>query len=904
MSGTEARGAGARVRSQVDADDPVLTAKVTVPRLPGWVVPCPRIEGLVAAGARGPLTLVTGPPGAGKTVAVASWTTASSDQRAVAWVTLDAYDNQPQVFWCYVVAALRRAGVIVPQVPSGSACDAVDHLFLVRLASVLAGQDPPVVLVLDDIQWLTDPVILNGLSYVLTNAQPGLRLVVTSRADPPLPLHRYRLAGELAEVTADDLAFSVRECALLLARHGVTLPAAVLESLAARTEGWAAGVRLAALSLHGHPDPEVAVRELEATDGPIAGYLVDEVLNAQPVLAREVLLRTSILDRVNADIASELTDDPRAGHVLPALARANGFVRPIGQEWYRYHSLFADVLRLKVRLERRDELADLYQRAARWHLRNGLLSEALRYAAESGDWRFASAIVVDELAIGQLIDPRDDQRPVEMLRQMSREGAQPPRAEPLLVLAAIGLSGPVSDASATSLAAAEGMLERLPADHEVPARLTAALLRQELSRRAGDLDGVRASAARAEVTAGRLPAQARARHPELLARVLSCRGTAQLWAGRLDAAADSFRAAIAEPAQRAWHEHADRLGYLALAEALQGQLGQAAGHAAQAARVAEADGASDAGYITPAASVALAMARLWQGDTQETHAQLKRAKDALRAFPDKLTGALAYAVAAQHLLATGNAATSLEMIRRARGEWSPSPPGWLELRLAVLESRAHVLAADAPAAVAAARRANPRSVPDAAAALACAWLAAGDDQAARQALEALTERPGEPAHPGAVARWLADARLSYQAGDSARGRQGLERALRLARPERVRLPFAMEWTWLRQVLRCEPELVRTFRDLLEPVGASTAQPPAGQRHPAPDQRLPVTVERLSEREQEVLSHLSEMLSTAEIAAEMCLSVNTVKTHLRSIYRKLSAARRGEAVRRARQLELI
>jgi LuxR family transcriptional regulator, maltose regulon positive regulatory protein len=283
---------------------------------------------------------------------------------------------------------------------------------------------------------------------------------------------------------------------------------------------------------------------------------------------------------------------------------------------------------------------------------------------------------------------------------------------------------------------------------------------------------------------------------------------------------------------------------------------------------------------------------------QEAHAQLKRAEAALRICPDKLVSSLACLVAAQRRLAEGRAVAASEMIRRARQGWSP--PGWLELRLTILESRAHVLAGDIPAGVAAARRADPRSVPEAAAALAQAWLAAGDHQAARQALDAVA---GVPEGVG-LTGWLADAQLSYGAGDSRRGRRSLEHALLLARPERMKLPFTMERAWMRPVLRRDAELAQASREMLEPAAASLAAVPAQRRQPLDGEQAPLVVEQLSEREREVLILLSGMLSTAEIAAEMYLSVNTVKTHLRSIYRKLSAAHRGEAVRRARQLELI
>jgi len=901
MSSTDLRGV-ARLRGRADADDPVLLSKVTVPEVPGWAVARPRIERLMAEGAHGPLTSVTGPPGAGKTMAIASWAAASTYPCTLAWVTLDDYDNKPRVFWSYVVAALRRAGITVPRVLPGPTREAVEHVFLVRLALVLAAQDPPVVLVLDDLHLLTDPVTLSGLDYVQRNAHPGLHLVVASRVDPLLPLHRYRLAGDLTEIRADDLAFSVEESGLLLAHHGITLSEAAIQGLNGRTEGWVAGIRLAALSLYGHPDPEQFVKELEAEDSAITGYLVDEVLNAQPSSVRDMLLRTSILDCVNADLASELTGDPEAAHVLPDLARANAFVRPIGHGWYRYHSLLAAVLRLKLRIEHGGRLPDLYERAARWCQRNGLVDEAVRYAAEAGNWPLAAGIVVDEFAVGQLIDPRGNHPLAEAFHHMPRdEGWTQP--QPWLILAATGLSALVrGESSAAALATAESILERLPADDEIPARLAACLIRLALSCRTGDLEAATAAADRAEVLAGQLPEEAHVRHPELGVQLRSGRGAVELWAGRLEAAAEAFEVGMAACAPETAYDLADCQGYLALVEALRGRLSRAAGHADEVTEAMRNVSESVTEHITSAVSVALAWVHLQRGDMQEAHAQLKRAEAALRVCPDKLVSSLACLVAAQRRLAEGRAVAASEMIRRARQGWSP--PGWLELRLTILESRADVLAGDIPAAVAAARRADPQSVPEAAAALAHAWLAAGDHQAARQALDTVAEGRGDAPEGIGLTGWLVDAQLSYGTGDSRRGRRSLERALQLARPERMKLPFTMEQAWMRQVLRRDPELAQVSREMLEPAATSPAAVPAQRRQPPDGEQAPLVVEQLSEREREVLTLLSGMLSTAEIAAEMYLSVNTVKTHLRSIYRKLSAAHRGEAVRRARQLELI
>jgi LuxR family maltose regulon positive regulatory protein len=241
------------------------------------------------------------------------------------------------------------------------------------------------------------------------------------------------------------------------------------------------------------------------------------------------------------------------------------------------------------------------------------------------------------------------------------------------------------------------------------------------------------------------------------------------------------------------------------------------------------------------------------------------------------------------------------MIGRARQGWSP--PRWLEHRLTLLESRAHAAAGDIQSAVDTAGRADPQSAPEAAIAVAHAWLTAGDHRAARTAMTTVMAASGEPGEQISLEGWLVDAWLNYSGGHHARGRRSLEHALRQGKNEQIRLPFAMEQSWIRPVLRRDPDLAHAYRHLLE---AESVRPGAAVpvRQFATGESIPLVVERLSEREREVIQHLSGMLSTAEIAAEMYISVNTVKTHLRSIYRKLSAAHRGEAVRRARQLDLI
>ena len=542
--------------SAVPADDPILESKVTVPDVPGWAIQRPRITRLITRGTRWcPLTVVTGPPGAGKTMAATLW--AADRPGAVAWLSLDEYDNRPSGFWLYVVAALRRAGIAVPDIRP-AATRGQQHVFLLRLASVLAAQDPPVTLVLDDFHLLTEPLVLDGLNFVLRNTGAGLRLVVCSRIDPLLPLHRYRLAGQLAEIRASDLAFNVAEAGLLMTQHGGTLSAAALECLTRRTEGWAAGIRLAAMSVGSDPDPDQFVKELITDDSPLTGYLVEEVLNTQPPEVRDVLLDTSILEQVSAELARELAGDEDAAGILPALAAANAFVQPTGRGWYRYHTLFAEVLRLKLRRESPGRIVLLHRRAARWYERNGLLTDAVRHAAQADDWPLAADLVIDGLAIGEIIEPSDGLSLAGEFTSLPH-GQVWATAGPYLVSAAAALAADRPGSCTAALDLAEGILGRLPVGQAAAGRLSAAVIRLAASRRTGDFDAAAAAAGTAEALVSTVSDGNPGRNAAILARVLCCRGVVELWSGNLDEAARILDSGVASAAASGARSRTSRL---------------------------------------------------------------------------------------------------------------------------------------------------------------------------------------------------------------------------------------------------------------------------------------------------------------------------------------------------------
>jgi LuxR family maltose regulon positive regulatory protein len=430
----------------------------------------------------------------------------------------------------------------------------------------------------------------------------------------------------------------------------------------------------------------------------------------------------------------------------------------------------------------------------------------------------------------------------------------------------------------------------------------AEMIRLAAARRTGDLPAAAAAAARAEALVSRVPGGRPAWDRQIRAWVLSGRGAVELWSGHLDEAARILEPAVAAATSSGGeHERVGCLGQLALVEALRGRLHRAAKLATQPTAALTADEQQPpARHPAPAALVALAWVHLERGELREARGLLKQADAALGVSPYKLIGAVACLIVACGYLAEGRSEAAMQMVARARSGWSV--PAWLEQRLSLAQSRACAAAGDIRGALTAAERAGRDTSPDSAVTLAHAWVAGGDGAKARRALAPALAAGSEAPEPVRLQAWLVDARLSYRSGDSARGRRSLVAALRLAEREQLRLPFAMERGWIAPVLRRDRELARAHRRLLGPGLINPDLAPASQATTA--QVAPVIVEQLSEREREVLRYMSRMLTAAETASELYISINTVKSHLKNIYRKLQAPHCRGAVRRARQLGLI
>ncbi|MEV6791686.1 AAA family ATPase [Streptomyces sp. NPDC051320] len=355
-----------------------------------------------------PLTVVNGPAGAGKTLCVADWLAQEAVPWPTVWLTMEHGDRAPGTFWAYVLEAMHHHGLSPqPDVGSPARADEVDRLLLVRLAAYLNGRPDPVLLVLDEFDRVSSREIAEQVEFLLRHAGRGLRLVLISRVEPLLPLHRWRAADEITDIGAADLAFSPQEITELLARHGLSPSGETVRLLTERTEGWAAGVRLCALAMGQTDEPDRFLAEFEAGHSTVADFLLCEVLARQPAETQELLLRASVLERIHPSLANALTGRENAEGILAALERANTFVTGVGHSWYRLHPLFAEILRVHLRSRYPGLERELHRAAARWLCQAGQLIDALPHAAAAGEWKFAAEQVVGCLAVGQLFTGRD-----------------------------------------------------------------------------------------------------------------------------------------------------------------------------------------------------------------------------------------------------------------------------------------------------------------------------------------------------------------------------------------------------------------------------------------------------------------------------------------------------------------
>ncbi|MFF3686963.1 LuxR C-terminal-related transcriptional regulator [Streptomyces sp. NPDC002187] len=881
-AGNPAQARSGGVERLTPTGDPLLAAKFAIPAVPRTHVGRNRLLDRLTEGTKGPLTVVTGPAGAGKTTLAAAWAATRPSPGPVVWLTAEHDDSAPGVFWTYVLGAFHCHQVPLPDsvgIPSHTGD--VDHSLLVRLAAELARLPQPVVLVLDGLERVPGRGVASGLEFVLDHAGPQLRLVLISRVDPPLRLHRYRAEDQICEIRGAELAFTRHETSLLLRRHGLSPSPESVGALTSRTEGWAAGLRLCALAMQQADDAEQFARSFAASQNAVADYLIAEVLEAQPAATRDLLVRTSILDHIHPQLANALTAREDAEWILARLVHANAFVEPIGDTpWRRCHPLFAEVLRAHLHSRRPGLVPQLHHQAARWFAGHDRPSEALKHAAAAGDWGYAAALLVDHLAVGNCLTGPDTHRLEQLFSAMPEDL---PGVAPALVLAACALARGEAASGGAYLDRAEELLGSTGAPEE---RLTCALLRLLVlggGGGGGDTDGTAAEAlaARTRDLMEQVAAPQLQRHPEIEALRRYGRACALQLAGRLGDARAAFTEALDVcTAESAPEVRCHCLGRLALAEALGGSLRAAGRHASEGLDTAKAYG------VTPtrcpgSCHLALAVVAADQGDLQGARRHLGLAVDAGEAH-DPVVAVETAVLHARLELAYGQAGSALDILDAVQGIHAGEPAQ----RMAVARSAVHLARGDAAAAIAALQAGGPVG-PAHTVALSAAHLAAGECEEAMRLLASIDGQQDMSVADQVRVRLL-EAQAATLDKDASAAVGLLGRAINTARPERLRAPFTDAGLWLRHLLTSTPETADLQSWL-------TGRPGDAE---------PLVVEHISPREHDVLLCAAQMMSTQEIAEDLHLSVNTVKTHLNSIYRKLSVSRRSQAVRRAREVGIL
>ena len=429
------------------------------------------------------VTIISAPAGSGKTSLLRAWTGRQGQRYRLATLQVQRDQQDAQQFWLALLDAARHASPTSGRAePPTATPDFNGRATVDRVLSELADAGADIMLVIDDLHELNSPEALAHLTRLLTNLPPHAHAMLTTRHDLRLGLHQLRLADELAEIRAADLRFTERETRELLDASGIALSEAGAALLRQRTEGWVAGLRLAAISLAGHPDPERFVAEFSGSDRTVAEYLIAEVLDRQSGDVQDLLLRTSLLDRVNGELADVVTGRPGSERILLELEDANAFVVSLDPErtWFRYHHLVGDLLRLELRRRLPDQVPALHWRAAGWFIRRGLVVDAIRHTQAAGDWSDAARLLADHWFSLAL----DGQ--VQTMQALVR--AFPPgEGHPELALVRAGgdlVQGRLDEAAA-HLVVAEAYVETAPPDRQRRLRVAIASLKLSLTTRCG-----------------------------------------------------------------------------------------------------------------------------------------------------------------------------------------------------------------------------------------------------------------------------------------------------------------------------------------------------------------------------------------------------------------------------------
>jgi LuxR family transcriptional regulator, maltose regulon positive regulatory protein len=851
--------------------------------------------------AAGKVTIISAPAGSGKTSLLRAWADRPGQAHRLAVLQVQRDQHDAQQFWLALLGAIRHASAAPSQAEAAAATPEFNGRAMVdRVLSELADNHGPLIVVIDDLHELHSQEALALLTRLLVNLPAHVHAILATRRDLRLRLHQLRLAGELAEIRATDLHFTERETRELLETSGIALSAAGAALLHQRTEGWAAGLRLAALSLAGHPDPERFVAEFSGSDRTVAEYLLAEMLERQRDDVQELLLRTSLLDRVNGQLADLLTGHLGSERILLELEDANAFVISLDPErtWFRYHQLFGEFLRLELRRTLPEELPELHRRAAAWFAEHGQVVEAIRHTQAAGDWSDAARLLADH-SFSLTLDGQA--QTIQVLLQTFPPGTPTDDPELALVRAADDLLHGHLDEATAHLTVADTYVETTPPDRQRRLHVAIVSLKLSLARRRGHLAGV---IEEARLLASPISGQSDediTLGNDLRAVALMNLGTLEAWSlGLQDAERHLQQGAILARSIGRPYLEVGCLAQLGFASRIR-SFAITRQRCHEAIALADWHGWGAEPVIAPAL-VTLAGNLVWTGELDEAERWLRRTERALQTDTGPDIRQLLH-------LATGRLHAGRGRYRESLEEFSAAD------RLQSQLEGSHALANQVTGWILTtqARLGMPGQARAALAALTDEQANSGEIRNARAAI-CLTE--GDPAGAlGALANVLDGtapvmgyitvveaqllAALAHRAlGDQNATNAATERALALAEPDRLVLPFVT--TGAQKLLEALPRHATAHAALL----ADILDVVHGASLTANNQSTSPQTEELSPSELRVLRYLPTNLSRPEIASQLSVSVNTVNTHIRSIYAKLQASNRSSAVQRARELRLL
>jgi LuxR family maltose regulon positive regulatory protein len=901
----------------------LLETKFYVPRSRRGLVPRPRLSQRLDRGSALKLVLVSAPAGFGKTTLLTEWLAAGpaapTDQRLAAWLSLDRSDNDPASFWTYVIAALRTvapgvgdSALALLQAPRPSPIETV----LTVLLNDLGATAGDLVLVLDDYHVIDASDVQDGMAFLLDHLPPWLHVVIASRADPALPLARWRARGELVEIRAAELRFTADEAAAYLNEiMGLQLTARDVAALEGRTEGWIAALQLAALSMQGRDDVAGFIAGFAGDDRYVVDYLAEEVLQRQPDHVQAFLLQTSILDRLSGPLCDAVTGQGGGKAMLEALDRGNLFLVPLDdrRQWYRYHHLFADVLQARLLDEQPGQVPGLHRRASVWYEQNGEPPMAIGHALAARDFDQAADLI--ERAIPAMRITRQETTVHGWLKALPDEVV---RVRPMLSFAVAGalLTGGEPEEVEVRLrdagrwlqeaaATGEGSLARpgemVVADEEEYRRLPGAieLYRSALALVRGDVPG---TVRHAQRTLDLAPTEDHG----VRAGAAGFLGLAFWTSGDLEAAHPAWAQCAA--GLRRSGQIADIFGCaIAMADIrlVQGRLGEAMRTYDQALQRASVQ---DGPVLRGTADMYVGMSEVHRerGDLQAATQQLLRSQE-LGEYNGLPQNPYRWRVAMARIRqAEGDLGGALDLLDEAErlyvGDFFPNvrPVPALKARVWIAQGRlgealgwAHEQGLSADDDLSYLREFEHIT-------LARMLLARSRGEPVHQVtrlLERLLLAAEEGGRTGHVIEILVLQALALQApGPIPAALTCLERALTLAEPEGYVRVFVDEGPPIGSLLRAA-EKQGTTRDYVRRLLAAVSQ----TRQDSPGRQA--LIDPLSERELDVLRLLGTELDGPAIARELMVSLNTVRTHTKNIYTKLAVTNRRAAVRRAAELGL-